>query len=247
MKTCALCGLTKPVEEFGADKYKRGGRRSRCRECTNAMQREFAAQWKAEHGVRYERRYRQAQRDHVCEWCGTTFKRAGHARACSPECSQAIRAREGKEGASRWRRARSKLDRAARGSSGRRRFISAWCRSCARPFILAGKASGYFCSMACKDRDKRARRRARKAKAEIEPISRAQVMRRDKHRCQLCGRKVRQNAVVPHPLAPTLDHVVPLAEGGAHTMANIQLAHFLCNSIKSNGAWPTGEQLALVG
>ena len=50
---------------------------------------------------------------------------------------------------------------------------------------------------------------------------------------------------VPHPRAPTVDHVVPIAEGGDDTRANVQLAHFLCNSTKSNGGGV--EQLALIG
>lgn len=49
---------------------------------------------------------------------------------------------------------------------------------------------------------------------------------------------------VPHPKAPTIDHVVPLAEGGHDTRANVQLAHFLCNSIKGRGG---SQQLALIG
>lgn len=50
---------------------------------------------------------------------------------------------------------------------------------------------------------------------------------------------------VPHPKAPTIDHVVPLAEGGADTAANVRLAHFICNSMRGNRGG--GEQLALIG
>jgi len=50
--------------------------------------------------------------------------------------------------------------------------------------------------------------------------------------------------VVPHAKAPTVDHVVPVSEGGDDTRANVQLAHFRCNSVKG----PRGsQQLALVG
>lgn len=52
--------------------------------------------------------------------------------------------------------------------------------------------------------------------------------------------------VVPHPKAPTIDHVVPLDLGGDDKRANVQLAHFICNSRKSNRL--NGPvQLALVG
>jgi 5-methylcytosine-specific restriction endonuclease McrA len=51
--------------------------------------------------------------------------------------------------------------------------------------------------------------------------------------------------LVPHPKAPTIDHIVPLAAGGDDIKANVQLAHFLCNSVKSNQGG--NEQLILVG
>jgi 5-methylcytosine-specific restriction endonuclease McrA len=68
---------------------------------------------------------------------------------------------------------------------------------------------------------------------------------RDRYRCGLCHRKVNLRLAVPHPKAPTIDHIVPLAEGGDDTRANVQLAHFICNSIKGHRGG--GEQLLLVG
>ncbi len=48
----------------------------------------------------------------------------------------------------------------------------------------------------------------------------------------------------PEPLAPTIDHIVPISKSGDDTRANVQLAHFLCNSVKG----PRGsQQLALIG
>ena len=50
---------------------------------------------------------------------------------------------------------------------------------------------------------------------------------------------------VPHPKAPTIDHIVPLADGGDDIKANVRLAHFLCNSRR--GARGGTEQLWLIG
>ena len=36
------------------------------------------------------------------------------------------------------------------------------------------------------------------------------------------------------PNAPTVDHILPLAKGGTHTWDNVQLAHWSCNSDKSD-------------
>ncbi len=58
------------------------------------------------------------------------------------------------------------------------------------------------------------------------------IMDRDGLACHLCLAEV-ADTKVPHPFAPTLDHVVPLGPGD-HTMANIRLAHFICNSIKQD-------------
>ncbi len=35
------------------------------------------------------------------------------------------------------------------------------------------------------------------------------------------------------PFAPTVDHIIPVSRAGTHTWDNVQLAHWLCNSLKS--------------
>lgn len=78
-----------------------------------------------------------------------------------------------------------------------------------------------------------------------EPYTLAEVAERDGDRCGLCGRKVDMRRRNPHPLAPTIDHVLPISRGGDDTRANVQLAHRACNIAK--GARGGGEQLALIG
>jgi 5-methylcytosine-specific restriction endonuclease McrA len=51
--------------------------------------------------------------------------------------------------------------------------------------------------------------------------------------------------VVPHPKAPTIDHVIPRAHGGDDVRANVQLAHYKCNCTKSDRH--VVQQLALIG
>ena len=74
---------------------------------------------------------------------------------------------------------------------------------------------------------------------------RQKVFERDHWVCQLCRRKVNRTATAPHPKAPVIDHVIPLNKGGTHEPANVQCAHFICNSIKGDRGG--GEQLALIG
>jgi 5-methylcytosine-specific restriction endonuclease McrA len=83
-------------------------------------------------------------------------------------------------------------------------------------------------------RDEQHRRRAAKRNAKVEKVNAIDIFNRDNWTCQLCGEPVQRDAKVPHFLAPTLDHIVPLAKGGSHTKENLQLAHFICNSRKSD-------------
>lgn len=117
------------------------------------------------------------------------------------------------------------------------------CRTCGVEIVGLGR---FFCSDRCSKKLEKKIRRARKLSAgPHEAVGLAYVMKRDAGKCRLCGGAVDRNAVVPHPKAPTLDHVVPLSRGGTHTRANLQLAHFSCNVIKGDRAM--GEQLMLVG
>jgi 5-methylcytosine-specific restriction endonuclease McrA len=92
--------------------------------------------------------------------------------------------------------------------------------------------------------DKRHRRRARARAAFVETVRRAEIFARDEYRCLLCGGALAMAECVPHPLAPTIDHVLPLARGGAHAPWNVQAAHFLCNSRKRDNvlAFCSGER-----
>jgi len=95
-----------------------------------------------------------------------------------------------------------------------------------------------------RQRKKRAER-ARKRGAIREPYTLAEIAARDGYRCGLCGKRVAMTRAVPHPKAPTIDHVVPLSVSKDDTRANVQLAHFACNIRKgaTGGVW----QAALFG
>jgi 5-methylcytosine-specific restriction endonuclease McrA len=71
------------------------------------------------------------------------------------------------------------------------------------------------------------------------------VFERDRWTCQLCGRKTPQHLRgTLDPLAPELDHILPLAAGGDHVIENCQCACRECNGAKA--ARPAG-QLWLAG
>jgi 5-methylcytosine-specific restriction endonuclease McrA len=52
--------------------------------------------------------------------------------------------------------------------------------------------------------------------------------------CGICGRPVDKSLKFPHPLSPTIDHIIPVSKGGhPSALDNLQLAHFTCNREKS--------------
>ena len=73
--------------------------------------------------------------------------------------------------------------------------------------------------------DRTHQRRARIRGSVYVKVSRAEIFERDAHQCYLCGRGV-------PPGFETIDHVVPLARGGAHVPDNLRLACRSCNSRK---------------
>lgn len=104
-----------------------------------------------------------------------------------------------------------------------------------------------FCSDGCKVAWEEARQALRRGVMAVELVDRAEVFERDGWKCQLCRKRVDPVLAHPDPLSASLDHVVPIVDGGEHTMANVQLAHLRCNLSKNRRPMPQGEQLRLVG
>ena len=52
---------------------------------------------------------------------------------------------------------------------------------------------------------------------------RGTILTRDGYRCQLCGVKTLPNHPPTSDRYPTLDHIVPLSRGGAHSRENTLL------------------------
>lgn len=53
--------------------------------------------------------------------------------------------------------------------------------------------------------------------------------------CGICGKPVDMKLKYPNPLAPCIDHIIPIAKGGHPSdIDNLQLAHWTCNRQKSD-------------
>lgn len=75
-------------------------------------------------------------------------------------------------------------------------------------------------------------RRARKLGTVVEKFDRKEIFERDNYVCHICDEPTDATVRHPSPLAPTIDHVIPLAKGGTHTRDNIKTAHSRCNIAK---------------
>jgi 5-methylcytosine-specific restriction endonuclease McrA len=120
------------------------------------------------------------------------------------------------------------------------------CRECGIEFIPSfGNKHRSYCSNKCikrrRGRVEKARRRAlMRNGGNVERFDPLNVLQRDQWRCQLCGVKTpKRLRGTLGDNAPELDHIVPLAMGGDHTIANTQCLCRKCNQQK--GATIAGQ------
>lgn len=125
--------------------------------------------------------------------------------------------------------------------------------------------SGY-CSAKCRNKSKNQReharrkivggdshrKRARKFGCEFDSsVTLKRLIERDGLYCKICGMACNPDdhgwTQYMGPTSPTIDHIIPMAQGGGHTWNNVQIAHAQCNSWKSDkkkegGKYETNEK-----
>lgn len=82
------------------------------------------------------------------------------------------------------------------------------------------------------------KRRAIKYGCEYDPsVTREKLIEKNGLVCAICGGKCDMNDRswgALGALYPTIDHITPMSKGGGHTWDNVQIAHAICNIIKSD-------------
>lgn len=174
-----------------------------------------------------------------CVICAAPIERKG---ARPPRfCPDCLKARErARVALYRADPAWAAADRARRAEASRRKNAQAVkppCNYCGSPVAIRGATKCR--SEACRRAYNNARakrygyaRRARHAGVPRYSVNRPAIMERDGWRCGLCGGAIERALSYPHPQSATLDHVIPLALGGAHAPENLQAAHLICNQVK---------------
>ena len=85
-------------------------------------------------------------------------------------------------------------------------------------------------------RQSKRQREMQMSDAFVEDVSYDIVFMRDQGMCGICGLPViyAKSGDNNWSGSGTVDHIVPLSVGGEHSLRNCQLAHRICNSLKSN-------------
>jgi hypothetical protein len=187
--------------------------------------------WKQEYGT--ATRY-----SITCTVCGAESM---SARKDGKYCSNSCRGKGERNIESAWHagatkryRALQRLSKAAGGTKGRT-WVAGACQRCGSAYVAVNaRLKPRFCSVQCNSLAKKQARRARVRGNGAEPYSRTAVFVRDNWTCHLCGSLVEQGAHHLDPKAPTIDHLTPIARGGADALSNVATAHRQCNSIKSD-------------
>lgn len=185
-----------------------------------------------------------------CNICGGTFSRSfhhltTHKPVCCPICTvrERERVRAERETEAALKRAERKAQRArkAEEAEARKAEREHKCPVCGT-LTLRPKYCSEECARRAANKVKDQRRRIKIAAAMVDKdITVEGLFKRDKGVCYLCGCKcdyedftVVNGNVIAGDWYPSIDHIVPLSKGGAHSWKNVKLAHRRCNYLKSD-------------
>lgn len=116
---------------------------------------------------------------------------------------------------------------------------TAWANGARPPYVRVMEGDSESRKIA------RNRRRLRVRARTWDGVSDEQILERDRWRCGICHKVIGKSFKYPHPRSKSIDHVVPLSQGGDDTAANKRAAHLRCNQARMNRGG--GEQLAMIG
>ena len=121
------------------------------------------------------------------------------------------------------------------------------CKNCKRPKEQIGNRRCDECRVDFRKAAERRRNVKRRSVRDLrnDRYTLAEIAERDGWKCHLCDRKVpKVSPAHYHPKKASIDHLVPISDGGLDVRENVRLAHLHCNVVRKTG----GEvQLLLIG
>lgn len=180
-----------------------------------------------------------------CLICGGEFERTYHnittkGSVSCPICTERDRV-ERKIKAQAEKERQKQKDKATRWSRTQLLGMRV-CVECGELFIPRD-VHNIRCSTACtrKAANRSADARLNRSNVIDRDITLDRLFKRDRGICQICGgacewndKRMTPTGTVVGNNYPSIDHVIPLAHGGVHSWDNVQLAHWYCNTIKSD-------------
>lgn len=185
-----------------------------------------------------------------CKQCGCefdrTYKTIKQGNVTCPNCIRIESTKRAEEKEREREREREEKENTRWLEKNKRSFQFAFniCPECNNVFFDRKRK---FCSDECYSRyTNRIKhdRRLRKLKQIIidDNITLTKLYKRDNGVCHICGEVCDwndyslddNNNFITGGSYPSIDHVIPISKGGLHSWGNVKLAHFYCNTIKSN-------------
>ncbi len=155
-----------------------------------------------------------------CEWCESEF--------ITPWETKTYCSREHKE------RARQHRKRGRKTQVEKTLHIRI-CKGCTHPFT-SNIPHKVYCSEDCREWNKRQMMRAKDEEWKNTKTKgfKARLYFRDSGICQICMKPIDTSIKYPDLMSLSLDHIIPRSQGGTHNMDNVRIAHFICNSNRSD-------------
>lgn len=220
MRKCDECGRAMPST-----------RRSDARYCSDQCKR---AHDNRAFSARSKQRIRERLGTVVCRnpYCGSEFVPLNGKQYCSKGCLSLgqVSRRYGKD---------AEVSAAIR--LGQLIACRVWyfsCQDCGATIVRKWKRPGVYCLCGTCSRRRYLEHNARKNHKRRAPglpvLSVYQLAERDGCRCNICGRKVDLKLSGRAKYGPTIDHLIPISQGGTNAPDNLALAHRVCNVARGN-------------
>ena len=228
MKQCSKCGQDKPLDDFNKRKLSKDGRCVLCREC----QKTAKAIWYAANKDRanaYDRQYHQQNKAQAAEWWQSYYRLKKESilsqrRAYNRTYYQANRERIDNRMASYRKEKSEQFLQAHRIQEARWRAAHS-DRVNALQWERRHRNWAHYLVSAS---ERRIAHRNRVLAA---------LLARDGHTCHICKRQIRQREA-------TIDHLIPVSQGGPSVEWNLAIAHLFCNQSRGDGRIPVQLRLA---
>ena len=230
LKTCSTCKVVKPVTMFAPRVRGEPQLRAACRDCA-AIQNAIYRQIHREELRTRERERRVAHPEKQAAIDARYRHRHPERRKAQWQAWYAVNREQMAERYAAYRAKKREQIRAQRAAyraanaEKLRKYNAAY--HVAHKDVRHAQTAAYAKSHSMEGRDRHHRRRVKLRGGFVEAVDIAVLAERDGGRCGICHKKVNRTE-------RSIDHILPVSKGGAHSYANTRLVHLKCNIARGN-------------